>query len=238
MRINIGDNLEMNYIDEGQGVPLVFSSPPGFGLSAREQMDRFTAHCRVISYYGRGHKEGGTSEWYSYPASCRELTAFLDALHVDKAVVYGGSGGGIMALYFALLFPDRTRAIIVDGTSAAVNELAAKLWHKAGVDMIRTGKDPLEIFTETDPLATLAFYHGIADLYENPLEPRLKGIRCPTLILIGEDDKRAGVGGSVRMSRAIPGSELKIIPGSGHTVLGTTPELAEKEILAFLGNLN
>jgi pimeloyl-ACP methyl ester carboxylesterase len=238
MRIDVGNEIQVNYVEEGQGVPLVFSSPPGFNVTSKEQMNLFSPRCRVISYYGRGHKEAGNAEWYSYAASCRELAALLQALDVDKAVVYGGSGGGIMALHFALLFPDRTRAIIVDGTSAAVNEMAAKMWYKAGVDTIQTGKDPLGIFAEGDPLATLAFYHGIADLYESPLEPRLKDITCPVLILIGEEDKRAGVGGSVRMNRAIPGSQIRIMPGSGHTVLGTTPEVAQKEILAFIESLN
>ena len=258
MRVDVGDGLNLNYHEEGNGIPFVFSAPPGIDITPwQPHIQMFTPHCRTIAYDGRGAGESDWSDWYSYDAACQDLAGLFKTLDIERAVIYGGSGGGILALYFALSYPDMARALVIDGSSAEVNFIAAKNWRKVAEETIKLGRDASDTVTgpgsfeggefkieryeprskESDPRAKFAFYYGISALYENPLTPRLAGITCPVLILIGEDDKLAGVGGSVKMSRAIPGSQLRIVPGSGHTVLSSTPETARREILDFIESM-
>jgi 3-oxoadipate enol-lactonase len=47
-------------------------------------------------------------------------------------------------------------------------------------------------------------------------QPFLAEIRVPTLVIVGEEDEIAPPEGAKRMADRIPGSELCIIPNSGH----------------------
>jgi pimeloyl-ACP methyl ester carboxylesterase len=261
-RLDVGEGLNLNYVEEGQGDPLLIVAGPGSDL-ASNQLDNLKAFAKfgfcAITSDTRGGGESDWTDWYSYKACADDAANLLAALNIDKAVIYGGSNGGIQALYFAVYHPDRTRAIIVDGSSSEVNHIAAKNWRNLALKTIEAGRDVMaeasgpgaveggefkirstqkvERKKEPDPKAQFAMLYGISELYENPLTPRLRDVTCPALILIGEQDKLVGVGGSVKMSRALPNALLKILPESGHTVLGTTPEIAQKEISEFMKGL-
>lgn len=252
MRIDIGDGLHLNYQEEGDGIPLVFAGPPGRIMNPTN-VHRFTSQCRIIIYDARGGGDSDWADWYSYRQCAHDLAALLKTLGIDKAIVAGGSASGIQTIHFALTYPDMILGLVLDGTSSEVNFTAARNWRAAAERTLTIGKDagheiqgarafPGNEFKigkraprpkETDPRADFALYYGLSDLYEYPLTPRLKDIKCPSLILIGEQDKLVGVGGSIKMNKAIKGSELRIIPDAGHTVLATSPEVASREILAM-----
>ena len=256
MRIDVGDGLHLNYVEEGQGVPLLIVAGPSWDMATthRANLHALAPYCRAIAYDTRGGGESDWSDWYSYKASADDAANLLTALNIEKAIIYGGSNGGIQTLHFALNHPERTLGIIVDGSSSEVNFLAAQNWRKMALEIIKAGRDvmaevsgpsafdgnefrvvrPERPAKEPDPKAQFAMFYGISDLYENPLTPRLKEITCPALILIGEQDRLVGVGGSVKMSRVLPNAELRIMPESGHTVLHSTPEIALKEIVPFI----
>lgn len=256
MRIQVSDDLNLNYVEAGSGAPLVLApaGPGGNMAHLQPHLSLFSDQYRVLTYDARGGGESDWTDWYSYQACCDDLAAFLRALDIEKAVIYGGSGGGIFCLHFALRYPDLVRALVLDGSSAQVNFGAAKNWRMLAEKTLIAGRDVTAEVTgpsafagnefrvvrqvqpekESDPRAQFAFYYGISELYEHPLSDRLGEIACPVLVLIGEQDKLAGVGGSVKIHRAIPSSELRILPECGHTVLGTRPDLAQHEMLAFL----
>jgi pimeloyl-ACP methyl ester carboxylesterase len=256
MRIDIGEGLHLNYQEDGVGIPLVFAGPPGRMMNPTN-VHRFTSQCRVVVYDARGGGDSDWGDWYSYRQCADDLAALLKALGIDKAVVAGGSASGIQTLHFALRHPDMVLGIALDGTSSEVNFTAARNWRAAAERTLTIGRDagheiqgsvafPGNEFKvgkrpprakETDPRADFALYYGLSDLYENPLTPHLKDIKCPSLILIGEQDKLVGVGGSVRMNKAIEGSELRIVPDAGHTVMATNPEVASREILGLVDKL-
>jgi len=58
---------------------------------------------------------------------------------------------------------------------------------------------------------------AMRSLNADPLTDRLRELRVPTLIIVGDQDF-LGVGGSVILSRAIAGSEFEIVSGRGHGV--------------------
>ena len=258
MRIDVGDGLHLNVIEEGKGVAILQIFGPGSDAASggQSKISMLADRYRVIVYDTRGGGDSDWADWYSMKTAADDAASLLNTLNIDKAVVYGGSNGAIVALYFALRHRDKALALILDGSSAAVNFVAAKNWRNLALRTIQEGRDVLAEATGAvagaglefkidpservkdvkvpDPKAQFAMLNGIADLYDNPLEPQLKDIMCPTLILIGENDKLAGVGGSVRINRNMPGSTLRILKDSGHTVVGTTPDVAREEINTFL----
>jgi len=73
----------------------------------------------------------------------------------------------------------------------------------------------------------------IEDLIGFDLVEELPGIDVPTLVLYGEDEPGAGIGGDV-IARAIPGARRVIIPAAGHFPFVEQPEAFLAAVRAFL----
>jgi len=68
-------------------------------------------------------------------------------------------------------------------------------------------------------------------MYE--LEPRLRALRIPTLVIVGDEDTPA-VDASRFLARTIPGAELEVLPGAGHTLNLEEPARFNAAVLQFL----
>ncbi len=79
------------------------------------------------------------------------------------------------------------------------------------------------------------FQRSLADLKLNygDIEASLPHIRVPTLILWGDRDPFFAVNVGERTCRAIPGSVLKILPGTGHFVPEENGKEVARQILEF-----
>jgi 3-oxoadipate enol-lactonase len=62
----------------------------------------------------------------------------------------------------------------------------------------------------------------------------LSSIRCPTLIVVGEEDTLTPPQISRDMHNAIPGSELVVVPAAGHLTSLERPEAFNQAVAAFL----
>jgi pimeloyl-ACP methyl ester carboxylesterase len=57
---------------------------------------------------------------------------------------------------------------------------------------------------------------------------RLGDVRVPTVVVTGDRDRLVAPGSARRLAAAIPGAELRIVPGAGHFLLGAgVPVVAE-----------
>ena len=82
-----------------------------------------------------------------------------------------------------------------------------------------------------------AFYRQIAqmhDKYTREVEPRYSEVRCPTLILWGEEDRWIPIDRGRQLQRAIPGAQLRPVPGAGHLVQEDAPEVIVAALRNFL----
>ncbi len=68
-------------------------------------------------------------------------------------------------------------------------------------------------------------------MYE--LEPRLRTLRIPTLVIVGDEDTPA-LDASRFLARSIPAAELEILPGTGHTLNLEEPARFNAAVLTFL----
>lgn len=90
---------------------------------------------------------------------------------------------------------------------------------------------------------SVAVARSIAGMVDHPVYTRLGGIRARTLVIYGTDDRmipnpvfNPGSTRAIgeRAQRAIPGAELVMIPGAGHTVHHDAPETFNAEVTRFL----
>ena len=93
------------------------------------QAERLSDRFRTICYDLRSH---GRSQAVVKPCTRSELAgdliALLDALEIDRAVVVGHSGGGVVAMQSAVEHPERIRALVLVGTASECNDATAK-WY-------------------------------------------------------------------------------------------------------------
>jgi len=82
-----------------------------------------------------------------------------------------------------------------------------------------------------DPAVYAAAWSEIADF--DALD-RLNRIRCPALILVGDEDRNTPPAASAELARAIPGAEMVVIPGTSNMVPMETAERFNKELIRFL----
>ena len=68
------------------------------------------------------------------------------------------------------------------------------------------------------------------------LTPRLGSIRCPTLILSGEDDPACPIEGATEMTSLLPAHLVRLerISNAGHSVLNDQPERALRILRDFI----
>jgi haloalkane dehalogenase len=82
--------------------------------------------------------------------------------------------------------------------------------------------------------ATLEFYRSMDFEKLGPYEGQLGEIGAPTLVLWGEEDKFAPMGGAHRFRKRIPGAELVAIEGAGHFVFDEERGATTAEVVRFL----
>jgi 3-oxoadipate enol-lactonase len=263
MRV-IAGGLQLNYETYGEaGDWLVMCHGLGSGLqSMRGAAEVFSKEYRVLIWDNRGlggSDDAPAGEGYEIEAHARDLANLMDALGIDRAIVHGVSWGGIVAQRFAIDYPEKLRALVVDSSSAELNERAAQNWVTRGELMVRDGPAAIrnapgglnegqpaaspEVYEQMEalrvnPQAYLATCRAIASLHEHPLNEELRKLTVPALAIVGEDDQVAGVGGTVKLSRAIPDCKLVIVKGAGHGVSAQDPEALRREIEELAARLD
>jgi haloalkane dehalogenase len=88
--------------------------------------------------------------------------------------------------------------------------------------------------SEEGRLAVLTFYRTCDFSELAPYQDKLSALDVPTLLLWGENDQFAPIGGAHRFKKLIPHAELIVIDGAGHFVYADEPERTAQEVVAFV----
>lgn len=179
----------------------------------------------------------------TYSDMASDTIDFLDTVVTKPAYLVGWSDGGIIALLVAIARPDLVRKQVVIGAnsvpSSELPEMSAMLEHLTaddpGLGMFRA---MYEAASPDGPDHWTDVVSKLVEMYR--VEPNippddLARITAPTLVLVGDDDM-VNLEHTIALYRAIPNSELAIVPGTSHALLMEKPEVANRLILDFLGN--
>lgn len=257
MKIN-ANGIEMHYVVEGEGPWLTMSHSLTCNLSMWDEQARLLSQrFKVLRYDTRGH--GGTSATagaYTLEQLADDANALFDALGIRQTHWVGLSLGGMIGQVFALRHPGIFRSMALCDTTSRYPAEAALIWaeririaQEQGMEALvasTLGRWFAEPFREShqDVMArmaqmirttTVAGYVGCCEAIPKiDVTDRLKGIECPTIVVVGEQD----VGTPVAMARSIhdamPGSRLVVIPSAGHISNIEQPEAFNHALLGFL----
>jgi 3-oxoadipate enol-lactonase len=200
---------------------------------------------RVCRFDQRGH--GGSDAPpgpYTRADLARDVLAVLDLEGANRTVLVGHSMGGIVALEAALTYPGRVAGLVLIGTTSECREQVARWYERiarAGETDGNTGLSRA-IYGEASRRQIVGDAQGIAhvtrmltSLHDDPLTVKLAGLRCPVLLLVGEDDPM-GPRASEIVHDAIPRGFAKLvrIPDRGHWLQLDSTSTVAREIHVWL----
>jgi pimeloyl-ACP methyl ester carboxylesterase len=116
------DNLTFSYLDSGGPGPAVVALH-GHWMEAKTfdpLAETLAPVWRFIALDQRGH--GNTSHAVSYARKdyLGDISALLDHLGINQAVMLGHSLGGVNAYQFAALYPQRVRGLVIEDIGADI----------------------------------------------------------------------------------------------------------------------
>ena len=159
------DGVQLEYIEQGQGDPVVLvHGTLGDYRSWQLQMDAFAERYRTIAYSRRYHYPNecrGDESDYSAALHADDLAAFITGLELESAHVVGTSYGAYTALLLAARHPERVRALVLSDPPvlplleqrpegrALRDDFLTEVWEPAG-ELVQEGKleDGVRVFVD------------------------------------------------------------------------------------------
>jgi len=211
---------------------------PVIGELGRE---RYTALAPDLR--GHGSRAGAR------PVTFEAITADVLADAPERFALGGYSMGGRIALGIALAVPQRISRLVLVATTAGIEDAGERAARRAadarladaiegeGIDAFADRWLAQPLFAGDDEPAQqraradiarnetgglAAALRGVGTGAMTPLWSRLGELTMPVLVLAGERDVKFTAIGE-RLTAAIPGAELVIVPGAGHALPRAAP---------------
>ncbi len=244
-----GQQLEVQHVTvaKSRGVIVLLHEALGsvshWRAFPQQLADRCVMDVLVYSRIGHGQSEGRPAprnRSYFRQQALEVLPALLAHFSVTRPVLLGHSEGAAMALLYAVEYPDRVRALILESpillmepAAAAGMALAERAWQETDLRerLARHHRDPAAVF------AAWLSIRGSDTMLSLPLEANLPPVRCPLLMIQGEHDEYATVLQAEALRPLAPQLELTRLPESGHTPHREQPKIVLERIATFLAGI-
>ena len=197
---------------------------------------------KTILIHGSGQKAASWTKTVSYMKNsddilCPELSSLLNGKEASYENLYssfteycskidgqihlcGISLGGILALNYALDFPDKVKTLVLIGTPHKIPKIMF------AVQNVIFKFLPSSFFEKTafDKKDTFALGNSMKNL---DFTGKVQSIKCPTMIICGKKDS-ANVKSAYYFSQNINNTKLEIIGDTGHIVNEESPKTLAK----------
>lgn len=251
-RIDV-NGMTMYYEVSGSGNPLIVLHGAYMNIrSMGEIIPMLAKSHRVYALEFQGH--GRTTDIdrpITYPNLAGDVAAFMDAVGIEKADVFGYSMGAAAALRFAIDHPERVDQLVA--ASVAYDFEGWQPAFKAFVPQMT-----VEMFLEmpfaaeyrelaVDPDGFPALVQKLIALEHEPMAwgEEVKALQSPVLIITGDADvatlehsvamfRLLGGGIMGDMGQPLPQSRFAVMPATSHTAVINQPDLLHAFIEPFL----
>jgi pimeloyl-ACP methyl ester carboxylesterase len=252
------------FAEKGGGEPVVFlGGLSGDHLYWAGQLRAFGKHFRCLALDNR---DVGQSAYAAGPYTTADMAAdvlgLLDHLALPPVHVVGASMGGMIAQELALAAPDRVKSLALVSTlgradswfrgtltafglirrqvadTAAFFEAILPWWvsHRFCEDAERVAWLTWLLRQNPHPQRLDGFLRQLDAVGRHDALGRLHGLRCPVLLLVGEDDCVAPPRFSAQLRREMPHAQLVLLPGVGHAPVVEDPGQFNARLAEFLGS--
>ena len=252
------NGIEIHYVLEGEGPVVTLSHALGCNLSLWDEQARaLKGRYRVLRFDTRGHGQTSAPPGpYSLELLAEDVRVLLTGLGITGTHFVGLSMGGMIGQVFTLKYPEMVRSLVLCDTTSRYPADALLAWEERiraveakGMEVMvepmlqrwftepfrERRRDVMErvgaMLRTTPPHGYIGCCHALPKINTTD---RLREVRCPALVIVGEQDP----GTPVEMARAIyaalPAAELAILHSASHLSNLEQPEEFNGALLNFL----
>lgn len=257
------NNTKLFYVQEGQGKEtVVFSHGLLWSHKMfREQIDFLKKNYTVIAYDHRGQGQSEvTAGSYTMDLLADDALALIDKL-VDGPVHFAGlSMGGFVGMRLAARHPKKIKSLILLDTSANTEPVENLPKYKFLNGVVKwfgvtlpVAKSVMKIMFAQSWLENSknksAYDTWIGELksnkksitksveaviYRKGMEEEIRKIKCPTMVVVGDEDVATKPEKAKFIQMAIPNAVLHMVPGAGHSSSIEKPDEINRLIREWL----
>jgi 3-oxoadipate enol-lactonase len=252
---------EINYLDEGEGVPVVMIHGLAGDLSAwMPQVSALRDRHRVIAFDNRG---AGRSTQIDEPIStadlARDTISLMEHLGIRDAHIVGRSMGGAIAQIIALERPDLVRSLVLCASFAKLDPLGRRVltnmrevleWRNNWSDHARHSiqnfvgyafynREPeqvarIESLIGGETRLPACYVHQNWACLDHDTLGRLGEISCPALIMAGSQDPICSPTCTEWLSAGLRHSRTVLFESCSHFFLIEQPDKFMSELTGWL----
>lgn len=245
----VGQTVEVNgmnmyYEVSGAGEPLIVLHGAYMTISTMgDLLPKLAKTHKVIALEFQGHgRTNDIDRSITYPNLADDVAAFMDAIGVEKADIYGYSMGAAAGLQLAIRHPDKVDQLVavsvtydLDGAQPEFKGMVDQMvpeWF-LGTPLEREWKK-----LAVNPEGFRPFVEKMISLEHEPMkwEADVRALKTPVLIVAGDSDvvtlehavamfRLLGGGGAGDLGNPPPASRLAVLPATSHTAVPTQTEL-------------
>lgn len=259
-----GRDFKIHYVEQGDGVPVVFAH--GYDMDHTmfaPQFEDLPDRYRCIAWDMRGH---GGSDCPAGPWSMQDLVddmmAFIEGVDAVPCHLVGMSVGGMIAPRIALQRPELVRSLVLIDTSADAEDPERAALYTGFQDAIAAQGVTDELLEAGLPILfgeryrtteEKAMEYHIDRIKAMKTEAAIEGLRTfigrdsvldhlgeisvPVLVIHGEEDIAQPMAEAEKIVDRVPEAELVRIPGAGHTTPLEAPDAVNEALSRFLARV-
>ncbi|ABR60625.1 alpha/beta fold hydrolase [Sinorhizobium medicae] len=247
------NGMEMYFEVSGEGDPLIvlhgaYMNIPSMGAIIPKLAETHKVY--AIEFQGHG-RTTDIDRPITYSNLADDVAAFMDAVQIEKADVFGYSMGAGAGLQLAIRHPGKVKKL-----AAASVAYDAEGWQpefkafipQMSVEMFVNmpfAEDYRKLAANPDGFPELV--RKLIALEKEPMawEPEVKALKTPVLIITGDADvatlehsvalfRLLGGGVMGDMGKPLPASRLAVLPATSHTAVISQPDLLHAFVEPFL----
>lgn len=252
------NGLDLYYEQRGTGPDVLLL--PGLGASTHvwyAQLRDLSQSFRVTAVDPRGHgRSARPAGPYSIQGFSEDLGELIRVLSLAPAALVASSMSSLIAVEVAARWPGLVSALVLVGGFATLSPEGKERFEQRAVLAETEGMEPLadlvvgaamgphthqtnpglvglfrQALLGNDPIAYAASCRAIRDA---DVTVHLSGVRCPTLILLGEQELVAPITAARALKAGIPHAQVRVLPHAGHVPFLEQPAAFNSAVAEFL----
>lgn len=261
------NGLRFEYLEGGKGETLILLHGFGANKDNWTRIAKsFTPHFWVIApdLTGFGESSLAPDGDYTIRAQVKRVKMFVQALGIQSFHFGGSSMGGNIAGVYASIYPENVRSLLLISpggvVSAEPSEMYRRLMAGEPIPLVAANAEEYErlldfIFFKRPfiphPIKRVLIQEAIAhqplnvkifNQFRNPenvepLETLMNGLKVPTLIIWGAQDRVLHVSGAKILAAVMPNASVALMGAVGHLPMIEKPEETARLYLRSLGRI-